>query len=111
MVKSYVPEKGDLVWLNFTPQSGHEQSGRRPAVVISPSEYNGKTGLGIFCPLSSKEKGYPFEVKIKNDKISGVVLSDHLKSLDWESRKAELISKVTENELDEILEKIKVLVF
>jgi mRNA interferase MazF len=110
MVKSYVPEKGDLVWLNFTPQSGHEQSGRRPAVVISPSEYNGKTGLGIFCPLSSKEKGYPFEVKIKNDRISGVILSDHLKSLDWESRKAELISKVTENELDEILEKIKVLI-
>ncbi len=110
MVKSYVPEKGDLVWLNFTPQSGHEQSGRRPAVVISPSEYNGKTGLGIFCPLSSKEKGYPFEVQIKNDRISGVVLSDHLKSLDWESRKAELISKVTENELDEILEKIKVLI-
>jgi mRNA interferase MazF len=110
MVKSYVPEKGDLVWLNFTPQSGHEQSGRRPAVVISPSEYNGKTGLGIFCPLSSKEKNYPFEVKIKNDRISGVVLSDHLKSLDWESRKAELISKVTEKELDEILEKIKVLI-
>lgn len=110
MVKSYVPEKGDLVWLNFTPQSGHEQSGRRPAVVISPSEYNGKTRLGIFCPLSSKEKGYPFEVKIKNDGISGVVLSDHLKSLDWESRKAEFISKVTESELDEILEKIKVLI-
>jgi mRNA interferase MazF len=111
MVKSYVPEKGDLVWLNFTPQSGHEQAGRRPAVVISPSEYNVKTGLGIFCPLSSKEKGYPFEVKIKNDRISGVVLSDHLKSLDWESRKAELISKVTEKELDEILEKIKVLIY
>jgi len=110
MVKSFVPDKGDLVWLNFTPQSGHEQSGRRPAVVISPSEYNGKTGLGIFCPLSSKEKGYPFEVKIKNDRISGVVLSDHLKSLDWETRKAELISKVTENELGEILEKIKVLI-
>jgi mRNA interferase MazF len=111
MVRSYVPEKGDLVWLNFTPQSGHEQAGRRPAVVISPSEYNDKTGLGIFCPLSSKEKGYPFEVKIKNDRISGVVLSDHLKSLDWESRKAELISKVTEKELDEILEKIKVLIY
>jgi mRNA interferase MazF len=110
MVKSYIPDKGDLVWLNFTPQSGHEQSGRRPAVVISPEEYNGKTGLGIFCPVSSKVKGYPFEVKIKNDLISGAVLSDHIKKLDWESRKAEFISKVTETELEEILEKIKALI-
>jgi len=111
MVKSYIPEKGDLVWLDFTPQSGHEQSGRRPAVVVSPQEYNRKTGLGIFCPLSSKEKGYPFEVKIENKKISGVVLSDHLKSLDWLSRNAEFVSTVTEKELEEILDKIKVLIF
>jgi len=111
MVKHYIPQKGDLVWLDFTPQSGHEQSGRRPAIVLSPSEYNEKTGLGIFCPLSSKEKGYPFEVKIRNKKISGVVLSDHIKSLDWMSRNAELITKSSESELEEVLDKIKVLIF
>ncbi len=111
MVKHYIPQKGDLVWLDFTPQSGHEQSGRRPAIVLSPSEYNEKTGLGIFCPLSSKEKGYPFEVKIRNKKISGVILSDHIKSLDWMSRNAELISNVSDSELEEVLEKIKVLIF
>jgi len=111
MVKHYIPQKGDLVWLDFTPQSGHEQSGRRPAIVLSPYEYNEKTGLGIFCPLSSKEKGYPFEVKIRNKKISGVVLSDHIKSLDWMSRNAELITKSSEAELEEVLDKIKVLIF
>lgn len=111
MVKHYIPQKGDLVWLDFTPQSGHEQSGRRPAIVLSPSEYNEKTGLGIFCPLSSREKGYPFEVKIRNKKISGVILSDHIKSLDWASRNAELISNVSDSELEEVLEKIKVLIF
>jgi len=111
MVKRYIPQKGDLVWLDFTPQSGHEQSGRRPAIVLSPSEYNEKTGLGIFCPLSSKEKGYPFEVKIRNKKISGVVLSDHIKSLDWMSRNAERISNASDSELEEVLEKIKVLIF
>ncbi|HQO09542.1 MAG TPA: endoribonuclease MazF [Clostridiales bacterium] len=111
MVKQYIPQKGDLVWLDFTPQSGHEQSGRRPAIVLSPSEYNEKTGLGIFCPLSSKEKGYPFEVKIRNKNIGGVILSDHIKSLDWGSRNAELISNVSDSELEEVLEKIKVLIF
>lgn len=110
MVKSsYIPERGDLVWLNFTPQSGHEQMGKRPAVVLSPKEYNLKTGLAIFCPVTSREKGYPFEVKIKSRKISGVILSDQVKSLDWEARNIEYISKVTASELAEVLDKLKLL--
>jgi mRNA interferase MazF len=111
MVSNYVPNKGDLVWLNFTPQSGHEQIGKRPALVLSPKEYNLKVGLAIFCPITSKEKGYPFEVKIKNRKISGVVLSDQVKSLDWTSRNAEYIGKVSESELVEVLDKLKVLIY
>jgi mRNA interferase MazF len=111
MVKNYVPNKGDLVWLNFTPQSGHEQMGKRPALVLSPKEYNLKVGLAIFCPLTSKEKGYPFEVRIMSKKISGVVLSDQIKSLDWTSRNAEFISKISEAELSEVLDKLRVLIF
>ena len=111
MVKSYIPQRGDLVWLNFTPQSGHEQMGKRPALVLSPKEYNGKVGLALFCPITSKEKDYPFEVKIRHKKIEGVVLSDQIKSLDWTSRNVEYISKVSDTELDEVLNKLKVLIF
>ena len=110
MVKSaYIPARGDLVWLNFTPQSGHEQAGKRPAIVISPKEYNEKTGLAICCPITSKEKGYPFEVKIKSRKVAGVVLSDQIKNLDWHSRNVEFIAKATELEIEEVLSKIRVL--
>ena len=84
MVKTnYIPERGDIVWLDFNPQIGHEQMGKRPALVISPFDYNAKVGLAIFCPITSQKKGYPFEVNIKNKKIDGVVLSDQIKSLDW----------------------------
>ena len=110
MVKKYVPEKGDIVWLNFTPQAGHEQMGRRPAIVISPYDYNEKVGLGLFCPITSKEKGYPFEVKIENKKIDGVVLSDQMKSLDWNKREIEFIVKSKKTEIDDVLEKIKILI-
>jgi mRNA interferase MazF len=110
MVKKYIPDKGDIVWLNFTPQAGHEQMGRRPAIVISPYEYNEKVGLGLFCPITSKEKGYPFEVKIENKKIGGVVLSDQIKSLDWDKREIEFIIKGKRTEIDEVLEKIKALI-
>ncbi len=108
--KDYVPERGDIIWLNFTPQSGHEQMGKRPAIVISPKEYNEKVGLGIFCPITSKEKGYPFEVKIKSKKIDGVVLSDQIKSLDWKTRDAEFIVKASKEEIKEVIEKISVLI-
>jgi mRNA interferase MazF len=110
MVKKYVPEKGDIVWLNFTPQTGHEQMGKRPALVISSYEYNEKVGLGLFCPITSKEKGYPFEVRIYNNKINGVVLSDQIKSLDWTKRDIQFIIKAKIKELDEVIEKLKVLI-
>jgi mRNA interferase MazF len=108
--KSYTPDRGDIVWLNFNPQTGYEQKGKRPAIVISPNEYNGKVNLGLFCPITSREKGYPFEVKIKNEKINGVVLSDQIKSLDWTERNIEYITKATEKEIKKVVEKINILV-
>jgi len=108
--KLYVPESGDIVWLNFNPQTGREQSGRRPALVISPQAYNEKTNLAIFCPITSQVKGYPFEVKIPDDlEISGVILSDQIKSLDWKTREAEFICKLPKVALTETLNKINVL--
>jgi len=110
MVKEkYVPERGDIVWLNFNPGSGHEQHGKRPAIVISPKAYNEKVGLGLFCPITSKIKNYPFEVKIENDNIDGVVLADQIKSFDWKSREIEFITKVTSEKVNEIIDKISVL--
>ena len=105
--KDYVPGKRDVVWLEFAPQTGHEQSGRRPELVISPKEYNDKAGLAIFCPITSKEKGYPFEVKnhIK-EMIKGVILSDQVKSLDWKKRKAKYITRVSKKIMDNVIEKI-----
>ncbi len=112
MVKSkqYIPDCGDIVWLTFTPQSGHEQAGRRPAVVISPLVYNEKTDLAIFCPITNQVKGYPFEVSIpENSGIDGVILSDQVKSLDWKSRKAEFICKLPKPSLEETMSKIRAL--
>jgi len=106
----YVPRKGDAVWLNFNPQSGHEQAGRRPAIVVSPSSYNHKVGLALFCPITNQAKGYPFEVAIpKNAKVSGVVLSDQLKSLDWQTRNIKFIAKLPDSVIEEVLKKLKTL--
>lgn len=111
MVGQYIPDRGDLVWLQFTPHSGHEQAGRRPALVISPASYNGKVGLSLLCPVTSKIKGYPFEVNIPQDlPIDGVILSDQVKSLDWESRQAIFICKVPEETLNEVVSKIGLLI-
>jgi mRNA interferase MazF len=109
--KDYIPERGDIVWLNFNPQSGHEQQDKKPAIVISPKEYNEKVGLGFFCPITTKIKEYPFEVKIVNKKIKGVVLADQIKSLDWQTREIEFISKENPDKIDEIINKISVLLF
>ena len=88
-MKKYIPERGDIVWLNFTSQAGHEQSGKRPALTLSPLAYNRKVGLALFCPITSQEKGYPFEVGLpKEGKTTGVVLSDQVRNLDWRARKA-----------------------
>lgn len=107
MEKLYVPERGDIVWLTFTPQAGHEQAGRRPALVLSPRAYNGKVGLAIFCPITSQIKGYPFEVEVPQGlTVSGVVLSDQVKSLDWKARKAELIGKLPESLVTTVLKRL-----
>jgi mRNA interferase MazF len=93
---AYVPDRGDLVWLEFTPQKGSEQAGRRPALVISPMAYNAKVGLALFCPVTSRVKGYPFEVALPEGiGVLGVVLADQLKSLDWRARKAKLIERAS----------------
>ena len=108
----FIPDRGDLVWLSFSPQSGHEQAGRRPAICLSPKEYNAKTSLGIFCPITSKVKGYPFEVKLPNNlPVKGVILADQLRSLDWKSRHAEFIAKAPKEVLEETLELIRLLLF
>lgn len=110
MVKNYTPDKGDVVWLDFTPQLGHEQRGRRPAIVLSKKAYNQKIGLALFCPITSKEKGYPFEVKITGKKITGCVLSDQIKSLDWNKRNIEFIETSKKEILEEVIEKIDLLI-
>ena len=105
---SYVPERGDAIWINFNPQAGHEQSGRRPAIVLSPQSYNGKVGLCLLCPITNKAKGYPFEVLIPiNLAVTGVVLSDQAKSLDWQVRNAEFVAQLPEVVTNEVLKKLK----
>lgn len=109
MVRRYVPAAGDIVWLHFDPQAGHEQAGHRPAVVVSPASYNGKTGLMLCCPITSQIKGYPFEVVIAGDR-PGVVLSDQIKSLDWVVRKISFKGKVLPDELDQVRGKASALI-
>ncbi|GIK38845.1 MAG: mRNA-degrading endonuclease [Chloroflexota bacterium] len=107
---AYVPERGDAVWLSFTPQAGHEQAGRRPAIVLSPKSYNQKVGLAIFCPITNQIKGYPFEVMLpKEVGVTGVILSDQVKSLDWRVRKAEFIGSLPEEVINEVLAKLGIL--
>ena len=90
----YIPAQGDIVWINFTPQVGREQAGRRPALVVSPFKYNRRVGLALVCPITTKVKGYPFEVAIpENLVVSGVVLADQVKSFDWRERNAEFACK------------------
>lgn len=105
---SYVPDSGDVIWLDFDPQAGYEQAKRYSAVVLTPKMYNEKTSLLICVPLTTKIKGYPFEIAIKSKK-DGVALADHVKSLDWQAGKAKFKSKVTQDELKEIREKLGLL--
>jgi mRNA interferase MazF len=107
MARRYVPARGDAVWITFNPQAGHEQAGRRPALVLSPSSYNGKVGLAILCPVTSQVKGYPFEVTLPSElKLSGVILADQVKSLDWRVRNAEFICKVPQKIMTEVVDKL-----
>lgn len=107
---AYVPGRGDAIWLEFNPQVGHEQAGRRPALVLSPKSYNSKVGLLICCPITNKSKGYPFEVKIPNYlDVTGVVLSDQVKSLDWKVRQATFITTVSDDVIKDVLAKLNTL--
>jgi mRNA interferase MazF len=107
VTRRYVPNAGDIVWLIFDPQAGHEQAGRRPALVLSPSVYNDKAGLAVVCPVTTQAKGYPFEVPVTAARISGVVLADHLKSVDWRARRATRAARASDETLAEVLERIR----
>jgi mRNA interferase MazF len=109
VARAWVPEAGEIVWLQFNPQAGHEQAGHRPAVVLSPIAYNAKTGLMLCVPLTTRVKGYPFEVVVKSGKGS-VALADQVKCLDWRARKAVKKGKASGAELEEIRGKLRALV-
>lgn len=103
----YIPRRGDVVWITLNPQAGHEQAGRRPAVVLSPAAYNGKVGLAILCPITNQIKGYPFEVLIPPGMaVSGAILADQVKSLDWRARNAEWICTLPGEMVNEVLQKL-----
>lgn len=108
--KPYVPERGDAVWITLDPQAGHEQGGRRPALVLSPAAYNGRVGLALLCPITGQAKGYPFEVAVPEGLgVAGVVLADHLKSLDWRARKASRICVVPQEVVAAVISRLNAL--
>lgn len=108
---AYVPGRGDVVWITLNPQTGHEQAGRRPAVVLSPRTYNSKVGLAILCPITGQAKGYPFEVVLPAVlPVQGAVLSDQVKSLDWRAWKSEFICVLPVEAVSEVIEKLGTLV-
>jgi mRNA interferase MazF len=111
MVKrpSYIPDRGDIVWVSFNPQKGREQANKRPAIVVSPEVYNRKSSLALMCPITSRMKSYPFEVTIKERKIAGVALVDQIRSLDWQARKVKFIERAKPGILFKIQEKILIL--
>jgi mRNA interferase MazF len=104
---AYAPDAGELIWINFDPQAGHEQAGRRPALILSPKSYNHKSGLALACPVTSQIKGYPFEVPVPAGcGVSGVILADQLKSVDWKARRAEQIGRVPDPTLEDVLARL-----
>ena len=108
----YVPDRGDIVWLEFTPQAGREQAGRRPALVLSPQNYNDRSSLALFCPITSRVRGYPFEVQLPSSgPVTGVVLADQLRSQDWRARHAKFAARASPQTVSEAQEKIGVLMF
>jgi len=107
----YVPQRGDILWLTFDPQAGHEQAGRRPALVLSPATYNRPAGLALVCPITNQAKGYPFEVALpKSLPISGVVLADHLKSTDWAARRAQFVARAPNDVVAEVTARLRPLI-
>jgi len=110
LARAYIPDRGDLVWISLNPRAGHEQAGRRPAVAVSPRSYNGKVGLGLFCPITGRAKGYPFEVALPPGlPVRGVVLADQVKSLDWRARRAELAAHLPVQTCAEVIGKLATL--
>jgi mRNA interferase MazF len=110
VARAYVPDAGDLVWLTFDPQAGHQQRGRRPALILSPRAYNLKARLAVACPITSHVKGYPFEVPLPADgKISGVVLADHVKNLDWKARRVVFEEKAPTDVLIDVRGRLRAL--
>jgi len=106
----YIPDCGHIIWISFNPQAEHEQAGRRPAFVLSPEAYNGKVGLALLCPITSQVKGYPFEVRLPESlPVTGVILSDQVKSVDWRIRNAEFACQTSKPVMDEVLAKLRVL--
>ncbi len=104
------PERGDLVWIDFNPQSGRQQAGRRPALVLTPSAYNRLVGLAVLCPVTNHVKGYPFETPLPAGlRVQGVVLADHVRSLDWHTRRAEFICAAPAEVLDHVTAKVQAL--
>lgn len=110
VTKNYIPNRGDLVWVDFNPTKGREQAKVRPAIVVSPKKYNQKTNLALMCPITSVVKGYPFEVEVKDKKVSGVVLADHVRSLDWKVRNVKYITKAKAKAITEVQNKLLLLV-
>jgi mRNA interferase MazF len=107
---AYVPRRGDAVWLQFNPQAGSEQAGRRPAIVISPEAYNRRVGLMICCPITNQQKGYPFEVPVPEGAgVTGVILSDQVKSLDWRVRQVGFIASLPDDVIEEVLARLRTL--
>ena len=103
MRAAFVPDAGDLVWLTFDPHAGREQAGRRPALVLSPRIYNAKSGLALVCPITNQTKGYPFEVPVPTDHgATGIILADHVKSVDWKARRAKKLGHCTTGVIDEV---------
>lgn len=108
-VEAYVPNRGDVVWISLHPQMGREQAGRRPALVLSPASYNAKVGLAIFCPITSRVKGYPFEVAIRGIEVRGVVLADQIRSLDWRARQVAFLERAPDGAIANVLAMVSAL--
>lgn len=108
--RTFIPNRGDAIWIDFDPQAGHEQAGRRPALVLSPESYNGLVGLALVCPITNKRKGYPFEVVIPDGvNVTGTILADQVRSLDWKIRRAEFIARLPDSVVREALAKARTL--
>ena len=110
-VRAYVPERGDVVWIDFDPQAGHEQAGRRPALVLSPRSYNRPSGLALLCPITSQTKGYPYEIPIPDGlNVNGVILTDQVKNMAWKQRRAAYLCEMPAEVLDDVVEKLLTLI-